>query len=120
MDGMKFSIRDLFWLLLLAALCCAWWLDRNRLALQVERLNPNQRVPLDAIVLSVDTTRQLVDVTVGLDDGARRGDILEVHRGKLKIGEISLREINADRSRGTISRQRAPLQKGDLATRSGN
>jgi hypothetical protein len=29
---MKFSIRDLFWLMLLAACCVMWWLDRGRLS----------------------------------------------------------------------------------------
>ena len=24
---MKFTLRDLFWLLLVVGLCCTWWLD---------------------------------------------------------------------------------------------
>jgi hypothetical protein len=26
----KLNLRDLFWLVLLAAILCAWWLDRHR------------------------------------------------------------------------------------------
>jgi len=35
---MKLTLRDLFWLVLVAALACAWWLDRARLASQIEDL----------------------------------------------------------------------------------
>jgi hypothetical protein len=38
---MKFSIRDLLWLTLLAAVLVAWWMDRSRLA---ERLRPFLRL----------------------------------------------------------------------------
>jgi hypothetical protein len=37
---MKFSIRDLLWLTLLVAFAVAWWIDRGRLAAEVERLRP--------------------------------------------------------------------------------
>ncbi|HZL87170.1 MAG TPA: hypothetical protein VFB96_02235 [Pirellulaceae bacterium] len=35
---MRFSIRDLLWLTLLAAFAVAWWIDRSQLAAEVERL----------------------------------------------------------------------------------
>ncbi|HZL87270.1 MAG TPA: hypothetical protein VFB96_02745 [Pirellulaceae bacterium] len=38
---MKFSIRDLLWLTLLAGFAVTWWIDRSRLAAEVERLRPN-------------------------------------------------------------------------------
>jgi hypothetical protein len=38
--SMRFSIRDLLWLTLLAAFAVAWWIDRSRLAAEVERLTP--------------------------------------------------------------------------------
>jgi len=34
----RFFLRDLFWLVLVAALVCAWWLDHRRLAAQVKDL----------------------------------------------------------------------------------
>ena len=33
---MTFSIRDLFWLLTLAAVLTTWWVDRSRLAQEIE------------------------------------------------------------------------------------
>jgi hypothetical protein len=35
---MKFSIRDLFLVTMIVAVCVAWWLDRSRLATSVEEL----------------------------------------------------------------------------------
>ena len=35
---MKYSIRDLLWLTLLAAFAVAWWIDRRQLAAELERL----------------------------------------------------------------------------------
>jgi hypothetical protein len=36
----RFTIRDLLWLTLLMAVAVAWWVDRGRLASEVERLRP--------------------------------------------------------------------------------
>jgi hypothetical protein len=35
---MKFTIRDLLWLTLLAAVIVAWWLDRRTLARRIDEL----------------------------------------------------------------------------------
>ena len=35
---MKISIRDLFWLLVVAALVCSWWRENRRAALAVAEL----------------------------------------------------------------------------------
>ena len=34
----RFTLRDLFWLLLVVAITCGWWLDRTRLAAETLRL----------------------------------------------------------------------------------
>jgi hypothetical protein len=34
----KLTLRDLFWLVLVAAILCAWWLDHRRQATAIERL----------------------------------------------------------------------------------
>ena len=34
---MKFSIRDLFWLVLVAGIGCTWWLDRERLNIAAQQ-----------------------------------------------------------------------------------
>jgi hypothetical protein len=38
---MRFTIRDLLWLTLLAAVLVAWWVDRGRLARRIEALERN-------------------------------------------------------------------------------
>lgn len=38
----RFAIRDLLWLTLLAAIVVAWWVDRNRLARQIDALDNPQ------------------------------------------------------------------------------
>ena len=36
---MRFTIRDLLWLTLLAAVLVVWWMDRSRLAAELDKLN---------------------------------------------------------------------------------
>jgi hypothetical protein len=36
---MRFTIRDLLWLTVVVGLGVAWWVDRSRLAREVERLH---------------------------------------------------------------------------------
>jgi hypothetical protein len=36
---MRFTIRDMLWLTVLAAVLVAWWVDRGRLAAEVEWLS---------------------------------------------------------------------------------
>jgi len=35
---MKLTLRDLFWLVALAALGCAWWMDRGRIRVREQEL----------------------------------------------------------------------------------
>ena len=35
---LQLSLRDLFWLVLVGALACGWWVERTRLITEVERL----------------------------------------------------------------------------------
>ncbi|MFN0021391.1 MAG: hypothetical protein ACKVP0_24335 [Pirellulaceae bacterium] len=39
---MKFTIRDLFLVTLIAAILAAWWVDHWRQAAEIERLSPSQ------------------------------------------------------------------------------
>jgi hypothetical protein len=40
----QLTIRDLFWLVLVAALVTAWWLDRRTLRQQIEKLSTDLNV----------------------------------------------------------------------------
>ena len=39
----KLSLRDLFWLVLVAAVFCAWWVDRSHLKSQMHDLSDSVR-----------------------------------------------------------------------------
>jgi hypothetical protein len=52
---MKFSIRDLFWLVLVCAFAAGWWVDRTNLARQ-----------LDAVTRELDSYRFPTDSLFGL------------------------------------------------------
>ena len=38
MTRFRFTIRELFLLVVIAAICLEWWVDRSRLAARVERM----------------------------------------------------------------------------------
>ena len=40
---MKFTIRDLFLVTVIVAVCLAWWLDRRRLSQVIERQNAKMK-----------------------------------------------------------------------------
>ena len=40
---MKFSIRDLFLVTVSVAICMAWWVDRSKLAFQIESLEAQEQ-----------------------------------------------------------------------------
>ena len=40
----RFTIRDLLWLTLLAAVAVAWWVDRSRLRQRIDELDGPQNV----------------------------------------------------------------------------
>ena len=50
---MRFTIRDLLWLTLLAAVLVAWWVDRARLARRIDELERASQQALDFLGDSV-------------------------------------------------------------------
>jgi hypothetical protein len=59
-----------------------------------------------------------VEVSLGKDDGMRRGHMVQIFSGSKYLGQIILREVNADRSVGDIDKkmQRGRIKKGDNVT----
>ena len=43
---LRFTIRDLFWLVLVAAICGCWWLDRSRLASELRMMHADDNYTL--------------------------------------------------------------------------
>ena len=63
---------------------------------------------------------QLVEVTIGADDGLKTGNTLEVSRGGKYLGRLEIIETSPDKSVGRVDRrfQQGQIQEGDrVATR---
>lgn len=85
--------------------------------------------PPDAVVPSVDgfvsqvrqtAGAQLVELTIGADDGLRPGHTVEVYRGDRYLGRVEILRTSPDKSVGRIDRryQQGQIQEGDrVATR---
>lgn len=72
-------------------------------------------------VLAV-SAENLVEISIGSDDGLKIGNTLEVFRGAHYLGKIEVLRIDFDRAVGKILQdyKRGPIQKGDeVATRLG-
>ena len=70
-------------------------------------------------VLAV-TANNLVEVSIGTDDGLKSGDTLEIFRGTHYLGRMRLVRLDTDRAVGEIipKTKKGPIQKGDhVATR---
>jgi hypothetical protein len=63
---------------------------------------------------------QLVEVTIGADDGLKAGNTLEVSRGAKYLGRVEIIQTSPDKSVGRVDRrsQQGQIQEGDrVATR---
>ena len=84
---------------------------------------PGAVVPtVDGVVSQVRRTAgaQLVEVTIGADDGLKAGNTLEVFRGSKYLGRVEILQTSPDKSVGRIDRrfQQGQIQEGDrVATR---
>jgi hypothetical protein len=106
--------------------------ERNtQLALQVTRMKHvmdihglKETTPVDhieprvrGVVLAVSAT-DLIEVSIGADDGLKPGHIMQVYRGNTYLGQITIRTTSPDRAVGQIDKryQRGKIQKGDNVT----
>jgi uncharacterized protein involved in type VI secretion and phage assembly len=74
-------------------------------------------INLNGIVLVVGD-KDLVEISVGKDDGLREGHIMEVYRGDTYIGQIKIMKVAPDRAVGQINKdlKRGQVRKGDHVT----
>lgn len=72
---------------------------------------------VDGVVLAVNST-DLIEVSIGADDGLKSGHVLQVYRGNQYLGQITIRSTGPDRAVGQIDKklQRGKIQKGDNVT----
>jgi ABC-type Na+ efflux pump permease subunit len=84
---------------------------------------PGSVVPtVEGVVSKVERRAgtQLVEVTIGADDGLKAGNTLEVLRGAKYLGRLEIIETSPDKSVGRVDRnfQQGQIQEGDrVATR---
>jgi septal ring factor EnvC (AmiA/AmiB activator) len=69
---------------------------------------------VEGVVLEV-SDKDLVEISIGNDDGLKEGHSLEVYRGNTYIGRITIRRTAPDRAVGQIIRelQRGQIKRGD-------
>lgn len=85
--------------------------------------DPNSVVPtVEGLVSRIERKAggQLVEVTIGADDGLKVGNTLEISRGTKYLGRVDVIETSPDKSVGRVDRrfQQGQIQEGDrVATR---
>jgi hypothetical protein len=79
---------------------------------------PGSVVPtVEGVVSQIRRTAgaQLVEVTIGSDDGLKEGNTLEVSRGSKYLGRLAIIQTSPDKSVGRVDRkfQQGQIQEGD-------
>jgi hypothetical protein len=70
--------------------------------------------PVDGVVTAVGNT-DLIEISIGSDDGLRKGHTLEVYRNNSYLGRIQVQHTEPDRAVGRILREfrKGVIRKGD-------
>jgi chromosome segregation ATPase len=73
---------------------------------------------IDARVLKVNAAGNLVEISIGSDDGIKKGHTMNVFRGNTFLGTITIRELEFDRAVGEVDKklQRGQIRAGDNVT----
>lgn len=95
----------------LTRVATAMGIDKNTL---VSQIPPK----VDGVVTAVDEAQGLVEISLGADDGLKRGHVLQVISGDQYLGQIKLRDVSPDKAVGDVDKrmQRGRIKKGDNVT----
>ena len=87
-------------------------MDAN--GLKIDSLVSHIPPKVEGVVLEV-SDKDLIEISIGKDDGLKEGHTLEVYRGNTYIGRITIRRTAPDRSVGQIIKemQRGQIKRGD-------
>ena len=90
-------------------------MDRN--GLTIDSLVSHIPPKVDAVVLEV-SDKDLVEISIGSDDGIKVGHSMEVYRGNSYLGRIVIRRTSGDRAVGQLIKelQRGQIKRGDRVT----
>jgi len=87
-------------------------MDANNL--KIDSLVSHIPPKVEGVVLEV-SDKDLIEISIGKDDGLKEGHSLEVYRGNTYIGRITIRRTAPDRAVGQIIKemQRGQIKRGD-------
>lgn len=90
-------------------------MDRN--GLTIDSLVSHIPPKVDAVVLEV-SDKDLIEVSIGSDDGIKEGHSMEIYRGNSYLGRIVIRRTTGDRAVGQLIKelQRGQIKRGDRVT----
>jgi hypothetical protein len=90
-------------------------LDRN--GLTADSLVAHIPPKVEGVVLEV-SDKDLLEISIGADDGLKIGHSLDVYRGSQYLGRIVVKKTNPDRAVGQIMKelQRGQIKRGDRVT----
>ena len=90
-------------------------LDRHGLA--PDSLVAHIPPKVEGVVIDVND-KDLLEISIGSDDGLKVGHSLDVYRGNTYLGRIVIRKTNPDRAVGQIQKelQRGQIKRGDRVT----
>lgn len=110
----RFTIRDLLWLTVVAALAVTWWLDRQHLAQKyAASLSDMRTISLEGRVIDIDNAGRVVEVSLGTDDGLKLNDVVEIRRGKSRLGQVVINNLRFDTAVGRIDKESVAIRTGD-------
>ena len=104
---MKLTLRDLFWLTVVVGLAVGWLLDH--------RAEEWPTTQVTGVVRAVTKT-DLIEVSLGSDDGLKAGHVIQIFRGKTYLGQATIRKTSPDLAVGQLSWPCGKIQKGDRVT----
>lgn len=90
-------------------------MDAN--GLKIDSLVSHIPPKVDAVILEV-SDKDLVEISIGSDDGIKIGHSMEVYRGNTYLGRVVIRRTSGDRSVGQLLKelQRGQIKRGDRVT----
>jgi len=68
----RFTLRDLFWLVLVCALAVGWWVERSRLTAQIDGLDKLHELKLKQACIDLENELQAHKTELAVEQAARR------------------------------------------------
>jgi hypothetical protein len=100
----------------------AFQIAQMKMVLDTHGLRPDELVShippkVEGVVLEV-SSRDLIEISIGADDGLKIGHSLDVYRDSAYLGRIVIKRTDPDRAVGQMIKelQRGQIKRGDRVT----